>query len=339
MSTDYLKHLTQRGCDFLQTKTPILGGAMTWVSERHLVSSISNAGGFGVLASGSMSPDRLAQEIEATLALTQNPVGVNLITLHPQLMDLIGVAKRFNIGWVVLAGGIPPREALAEIKTFAKVIAFTPTLALGKRLIRQGVDALIIEGNEAGGHVGPVTTSVLCQEILPHIHEVPVFVAGGIGCGKTLLSYLEMGAAGCQLGTRFVCSHESQAHPKFKNMFLTSHARDAVVSVQLDPRLPVIPVRSIANKGLEAFYDLQREVIEKLDKGLILLKDAQLTVEHFWAGALRRAVIEGDVIHGSVMAGQCVGLVTAEESVQDIINSFMNEALDIIKKRHAALGT
>lgn len=333
LNRTYLSHLSQRGCDFLGSSTPILGGAMTWVSERSLVSSISKAGGFGILASGSMTPELLSQEIKATLELTPRPFGVNLITLHPQLMELIDVVKSHKIGHVVLAGGIPSRQAIDAVKTFARVMAFTPTLALGKRLIRQGVDALIIEGHEAGGHVGPVATSVLCQEILPYIREIPIFVAGGIGRGDKVLSYLEMGAAGCQLGTRFVCAHESKAHPNFKKLFLSASARDAVVSTQLDERLPVIPVRSLANKGLEKFYQLQRQTIQELESGKITLPAAQLAVEQFWAGALRRAVIEGDVEYGSVMAGQSVGLVVKEQSTQEIIEELMEEALKALEGR------
>src|SRR5690606_3463625 len=172
---------------------------------------------------------------------------------------------------------------------------------------------LIIEGAEAGGHIGPVATSVLAQEILPLIREVPVFVAGGIGRGEAILTYLEMGAAGCQLGSRFVCATESIAHPNFKRAFLRASARDAVPSVQLDPRLPVIPVRALVNKATEEFAAHQRRLIAELDAGRIALRDAQLAVEHFWAGALRRAVVEGDVERGSLMAGQSVGMVNDEK--------------------------
>ena len=134
------------------------------------------------------------------------------------------------------------------------MICFAPALALAKKLVRTGADALVIEGMEAGGHIGPVSTSVLAQEILPVIREVPVFVAGGIGRGEAIVGYLEMGAAGVQLGTRFVCATESIAHPEFKQAFIRAAARDAVPSVQLDPRFPVIPVRALANDGTRALH-------------------------------------------------------------------------------------
>ena len=233
--------LMERGAQFLGSEHAILCGAMSWVSERKLVSAISNAGGFGVIACGAMTPELLDAEITATKALTDKPFGVNLITMHPQLFELIEVCGRHQIGHVVLAGGIPPKGSVEAIKQHggAKVICFAPTLALGKKLLRSGADALVIEGMEAGGHIGPVSTSVLAQEILPSLAaEHLVFVAGGIGRGEAILSYLEMGAAGVQIGTRFVCASESIAHENFKRAFIRGAARDAMPTVQLDEAFP-----------------------------------------------------------------------------------------------------
>jgi enoyl-[acyl-carrier protein] reductase II len=329
-----LDRLWARGRDFLGSDLAIMGGAMTWVSERNLVAAISNAGGFGVIASGSMAPDSLDAEIVATAALTRRPFGVNLITLHPQLMELIDVCIAHRVGHVVLAGGVPGREAILRIRRAgARVVCFAPALALARKLVRMGADALVIEGSEAGGHIGPVSTAVLAQEVLPHLAEVPVFVAGGIGRGEAMLSYLEMGAAGVQLGTRFVCAYESIAHPRFKQAFIRAAARDAVASVQLDPRFPVIPVRALANPATERFSAVQREVIDRFARGALTLKDAQLEIEHFWAGALRRAVIDGDVENGSLMAGQSVGLVTSEQSTAEILDELLAQALDRLAVR------
>ncbi|WP_294261676.1 nitronate monooxygenase [uncultured Sphingomonas sp.] len=332
-----LERRMARGCEFLGSEVAILCGAMSWVSERNLVAAISNAGGFGVIACGAMSPDLLDTEIAATRGLTGKPFGVNLITMHPQLFDLIKVCGQHRVGHVVLAGGLPPKGALEAIKaTGAKVIAFAPALSLAKKLVRSGVDALVIEGMEAGGHIGPVSTSVLAQEILPEVAaDVPVFVAGGIGRGEAIAGYLDMGAAGVQLGTRFVCATESIAHPNFKRAFLRASARDAVASVQVDARLPVIPVRALKNPGTELFTAKQREVAASLDSGAVEMAEAQLQIEHYWAGALRRAVIDGDVEHGSLMAGQSVGMVTKEEPVADIIAALMNEAAAALEKRAA----
>ena len=206
-----------------------------------------------------------------------------------------------------------------------------PALALARKLVRQGVDALVVEGMEAGGHVGPVSTSVLAQEILPAVDEVPVFVAGGIGRGEAVLAYLEMGAAGCQLGTRFVCATESVAHPRFKQAFIRASARDAVTSVQLDPRFPVIPVRAIANRATQRFLEMQRRTIEAVDRGELDQKQAQLAIEHFWAGSLRRAAIEGDVEEGSLMAGQSVGMVQRTQSAKEIIDELVDQAAQYLK--------
>ncbi len=329
-----LDALWARGTQFLGCRVAILGGAMSWVSERHLVAAISNAGGFGVIACGSMNPDLLAKEIAATQALTSKPFGVNLITMHPQLDDLVRVCLEAKVGHIVLAGGIPPGTAVRAVKDGgARLIAFTPALVLAKRLIRSGADALVIEGSEAGGHIGPVSLTVLAQEILPHIRAVPVFVAGGIGRGEAILAYLEMGASGAQLGTRFAAASESIAHPAFKRAFIRANARDALPSIQLDERFPVIPVRGLVNEGTKRFLKHQAETRDRFQSGELSKEAAQLEIEHFWAGALRRAVIDGDIEQGSVMAGQSVGMVTAEQPTADIIEELIDQAISALRAR------
>jgi enoyl-[acyl-carrier protein] reductase II len=215
-------------------------------------------------------------------------------------------------------------------------MAFAPAVAFAKKLVRMGIDGLVIEGTEAGGHIGAVSTSVLTQEILPAVTEVPVFVAGGIGRGEAILGYLEMGAAGCQLGTRFVCAFESIAHVNFKQAFLRASARDAVPSVQLDPRFSVIPVRALANAATKRFIETQRSVIERFNRGEIDQKSAQLEIEHFWAGALRRAVIDGDVDNGSLMAGQSVGMVGEEQATAAILRELVDQAVAALSAREEA---
>jgi enoyl-[acyl-carrier protein] reductase II len=329
-----LDQLTARGRAFLGSRHAIMAGAMTWVSERHLVSAISNAGGFGVIACGSMPPALLDAEIAATKALTDKPFGVNLITLHPQMMELIAVCAAHRVSHIVLAGGLPSGAAIEAIKAAgAKLMCFAPTAALAKKLVRSGADAIIIEGSEAGGHIGPVSLSVLAQEILPVISEVPVFVAGGIGRGTAVALWARMGASGVQLGTRFAASAESVAHPAFKKAFFRASARDAIASVQLDARLPVIPVRALKNAGAEAFMAKQREMADKLDAGEVDLAAAQLEIEHYWAGALRRAVVEGDIENGSMMAGQSVGMVSHEQTVAEIIQELVTEANQALATR------
>jgi enoyl-[acyl-carrier protein] reductase II len=329
-----LARLWARGTEFLGCRHAILGGAMSWVSERNLVAAISNAGGFGVIACGAMSPAQLEAEIAATQAMTDRPFGVNLITMHPQLDDLVRVCLGARVGHIVLAGGLPPGAAVRAVKDGgARLICFAPALVLARRLVRAGADALVIEGSEAGGHIGPVSLIVLAQEILPHLREVPVFVAGGIGRGEAILAFLEMGAAGAQLGTRFAAAAESIAHPNFKRAFIRAAARDAVPSVQLDERFPVIPVRGLANAGTKLFLAHQAATRAAFEAGETTREQAQLAIEHFWAGALRRAVIDGDVEHGSVMAGQSVGMVTAEQPTEAIIAELVAQAAGALAAR------
>lgn len=327
VSIQHLNQLWQRGAEFLGTPTAIMGGAMSWVSERNLVAALSNAGAFGVIAASSMPPELLKSEIEATQGLTKKPFGVNLILMHPKLDELADVCIATKVSHVVLAGGMPKAPLVQKLKAAGiKVVGFAPTVAIGKRLIKIGVDALIIEGTEAGGHIGPVATSVLAQEILPEIKDVPVFVAGGIGRGEAIVGYLEMGASGVQLGTRFVCATESIAHSNFKQAFINANARDAMPSVQFHPDFPVIPVRAIANKASEDFTRFQKETVEKVFGGTISKEEGQLAIEHFWAGALRKAVIDGDVERGSLMAGQSVGMVQGVQSSQEIIDELVAQA-------------
>ena len=333
---DGIDALMARGAAFFGARYAIMGGAMSWVSERNLVAALSNAGAFGVIACGAMDPPRLAEEIKGTQALTPKPFGVNLITMHPKLDELVQVCLAHKVGHIVFAGGIPPGSAIKAAKDGgAKVICFAPALALAKKLVRSGADALVIEGSEAGGHIGPVSLNVLAQEILPHIREVPVFVAGGIGRGEAILSYLEMGAAGAQLGTRFVCATESIAHPNFKRAFIRGAARDALPTVQLDERFPVIPVRALQNEGTKRFLEHQAATIRRYLAGEVEKGAAQLDIEHFWAGALRKAVVDGDVENGSLMAGQSVGMVTREQPAAEIVRELVWQAAAALAARRS----
>lgn len=316
-----------RGRRMLGCDNAMLAGAMSWVSERNLVAAISGANGFGVIACGAMEPDRLSEEIAATRKLTSRPFGVNLIVMHPALEQLIAVCHDHGVGHIVLAGGLPPRRVMDLVRDGgARLVCFAPSLAFARRLVRSGADALIIEGTEAGGHIGAVATSVLAQEILPHMRDVPVFVAGGIGHGEAIAAYLRMGAAGCQMGTRFVCAEESIAHPAFKKAFIRARARDTVPSIQIDPDFKVIPVRAIANEATRRFTETQIDVIARQRRGELTFENATLEIERFWAGALRRAVVDGDVEKGSLMAGQSVGLVTRIQPAREIVDELVAQA-------------
>ena len=322
-----LDKFIKAGQDFLGCKFPIMCGAMTWVSDYKLISALGNAGGFGLLAGGNAPVDVLEKEIIATREYTDAPFGVNLITIAPVYKDQLQLVCDMKCKLVMFAGSIPKDTEIQQVKdTGAKVICFAPTAPLAHRLIKIGADALMIEGAEAGGHIGPVSLSVLLQQILFEIDNTPVFVAGGIATGRMMAHLLMMGAAGIQMGTRFVMSEECKAHSKFKAVFKKANARDAVATPQFDSRLPVIPVRALKNKGSIEFSKLQIDLMNKLENKLIDQQQAQYEVENFWVGALRDAVIDGNVQRGSLMAGQSVGLVDKIKPIQGIIDEMVDDA-------------
>jgi len=289
MPRKLIERLWSRGKEFLGVEYPVLGGAMTWISESTLVSTISNAGAFGVLAGGNMPLEMLKDEIKRTRDKTDKPFGVNSV----------GIAQN---------------------------------------LIKGGVDALVIEGHEAGGHIGPISTAVLAEQILPQVDEVPVFVAGGIGSGVMMVHYLMMGAAGVQLGTKFAVAKESVAHDNFKRALLRAAAKDAVSTAQFDPRMPVIPVRALVNEGTLDFNTLQLGLVAQLERKTITAREAGQKLEEFWIGGLRRAAIDGDVKQGSLMAGQSVGLVKEILPVREILDQLIEEGAAEAEKILKRLG-
>jgi enoyl-[acyl-carrier protein] reductase II len=211
-------------------------------------------------------------------------------------------------------------------------MCFASTESIAKRLIDMGVDALILEGSEAGGHVGHVSLGILLQQVLFKFDEVPIFVAGGIASGTYITHLLLMGAAGVQLGTFFVMTEECRAHPEFKRAFIRARARDAIATPQIGSELKVVAVRALRNKGLDAFAELQVNLLQKRRKGEISHADAQYQVEEFWVGALRRAVQEGDVHFGSLMAGQSVGLVDKVVPIKQALDFLIREAEQTLEK-------
>lgn len=315
-----------KGKEFLGVEYPVLCGAMAWVSEPKLVSSVCNAGGFGVLAGGSTPVQILADQIDKVRELTDKPFAVNLITLTPEYPAHLELMVEKKPKFVVFAGGLPKNTEIAMMKDAGiKVICFAPAPVMAKRLVKAGADALIVEGKEAGGHIGLVATTVLVQEILfEYADKLPVFVAGGIATSKFAAHMFMMGAAGVQLGTRFACSEESHAHENFKNRFVKAQSREAGATSQFDSRLPIVGVRAIKNKGTDEFNKLQLEMVQKIVDGEVTREFAQEELEKFWLGSLRKAVMDGDLEYGSLMAGQCVGLVKGVESVTDIVNDIVD---------------
>ena len=325
-----LEYMMKRGSDFLNCKYPIICGAMTWVSEPGLVAAVCNNGCFASLAGGNAPVEILRQQIQQTKALTDKPFAVNLITIAPAYRDHLAMLREMKMPYIVFAGSFPKEKEIEMAKASgAKVMCFASTLSIAERMIRFGADAIILEGSEAGGHIGHVSAMVLLQQVMFQVSEkIPVFIAGGIATGKMIAHMFMMGASGIQLGTRFVMTDECCAHPKFKDAFMRAEARDAVSTPQYDSKLPVVAVRSLRNKGLANFGALQLRLLKEMHDGIIHREQAQAEVEKYWIGALRKAVVDGDVEYGSLMAGQSVGLAKDILPVKALIERLLSEASD-----------
>jgi len=320
-----LKHW-KRGQEFLGVEYPIISGAMTWISDFYLVKSVSDAGGLGVLAGGDMPPDLYCQEV-GRLQAAKIPYAVNLITLAPNYKAHLECTRKLEAPIVFFAGSFPRKSEIQRVKEVGcKTICFASTESIANRMIEYGADALVLEGSEAGGHIGHVSTTVLIQQVLFKFPDIPIFVAGGIATGKMIAHLFLMGACGVQMGTIFAMAAESPAHPVFKERFRRARSREAFSTPQYDSSLPVVAVRSIKNKGHDDFGKLQLVLLEKLKNNEISRTEAQYEVEGFWAGALRRAVQDGDIDHGSLMAGQSVGLVDSVKPVRRIIADLTADA-------------
>ena len=327
MSHEKITKLMQRGSDFLGVKYPILCGAMTWISEPKLVSAVSNHGCFGCLAGGNAPTDVLLKYIEETKSLTDKPFAVNLITIAPAYKEHLAMIKDIKVPFIIFAGSFPKEKEIEAAKeTGAKVMCFASTVSIAERMIRFGADAIILEGSEAGGHIGHVSSVILMQQVLyKFADQIPMFMAGGMSTGKMMAHALLMGAAGVQLGTRFVMTKECTCHPAFKDVFIRANARDAIATPQYDSKLPVVAVRALRNKGMDNFGKLQLRLLKELEAGTCKRQDAQEEVEKYWMGALRRAAVDGDVDFGSLMAGQSVGLVDSEMSIQELIDELLTD--------------
>ncbi|MBN2091158.1 nitronate monooxygenase [candidate division KSB1 bacterium] len=338
---ELLDKLWQRGKAFLGVQYPIMAGAMTWISNHKLVAAICNHGGFGCLAGGNLPPEFFAAEIDRTRTLTDKPFAANLITIAPNYQEHLQIVVEKQLPFIIFAGSFPKASEIKLAKSSgAKVMAFASNESIAERMIRSGVDALILEGSEAGGHIGHVSLVILLQQVLFNFTDVPIFVAGGIATGRLMAHLLLMGAAGIQMGTRFVTTEECEVHPKFKEAFIKARARDAVATPALGSELHVVAVRAIKNKGMDEFSELQMALIQKRRQNLISPKDAQYQVENFWVGALRRAVQDGDIDRGSLMAGQSVGLVHKIQPMKEFFAEIIQEAeteLRKIKERLSSL--
>lgn len=342
MEMQLLDNMWKTGREFLGVRYPVMCGAMTWISDFALVKAMHDNGGFGILAGGNMPADLFEQEVDRCIAELDKPFAVNLITIAPNFQEHMEVLKTKKVPFVIFAGNFPKKKDVEAIKaTGAKTIAFASTISIAKQMTRFGIDALILEGSEAGGHIGHVSLTILLQQVLFEKPGVPVFVAGGIGTGKMMAHMLLMGAAGIQMGTRFVMTDECSAHDAFKARFAKARAREAIDTPQYDKRLPIVAVRALRNNSSDEFGRLQLNLIQRLNKGEVSHKDAQYEVEGFWMGGLRKAAIDGNVEDGSVMAGQSVGLVSKVMPMKDVFEEIINDAeeeLQVTTQRLRAAG-
>jgi enoyl-[acyl-carrier protein] reductase II len=338
-STPAMDKLWHRGQEFLGVDLPIICGAMTWISDPELVATVSNYGGFASLAAGNMPPELLAETIDETRSLTDKPFAANIIVIAPNYQDHLEICCQKKMSHIVFAGSIPRREDVEKAKSSgAKVICFASTDSMADRMISYGADALVLEGSEAGGHIGHVSTIVLLQEILfKYADKLPIFVAGGIADGAMVGHLCMMGAAGVQLGTQFVLAEECVAHENFKNAFIKARSRQAVSTPQYSSKLPVVAVRALNNKAMGNFGELQMDLLDKLRAGDISRQEAQFEVEKYWIGSLKTGAVDGDVQEGSLMAGQSVGLCDKVRPMAEILQLLVDGADSAVKKVSLAL--
>jgi enoyl-[acyl-carrier protein] reductase II len=312
--------LRTRLCDLLGIDVPIIQGGMAWVATGELAAAVSQAGGLGLIGAGNAPADVLEKEIRKAKTLTNKPFGVNIMLLSPFVDDVVDLLCREEIPVVTTGAGNPGKYVDRFKEKNMKIIPVVSAVALAKRLERLGVDAMVAEGMEAGGHIGDLTTMVLVPQIVDAV-SVPVIAAGGIADGRGVAAALALGAQGVQLGTRFICAHECTVHPSYKEAVLKAKDRDTIITGQSTGH----PVRVLYNKLAREFARLEKEGV------------APEELERLGAGKLAAAVRDGDVINGSVMAGQSAGMVTREESCQEIIDDLVSDTLRVIERIHTTL--
>lgn len=296
-------------CELLGVDYPIIQGGMAWVSTAELAAAVSNAGGLGVIGAGQMPPEMVREEIRKTKELTGRPFGVNMMLLHPQIDDLFEVVLDERVPVVTTGAGNPGTYIPSLKERGIKVLPVVPSVALAKRMERVGVDAIIAEGTESGGHIGELTTMALVPQVVDAV-DVPVVAAGGIGDGRGFAAALALGAKGIQVGTRFICAEECTAHENYKKLVLDAKDRDTVIC----GRSTGHPVRAIKNKLTREFERLEKEGAQPED------------LDKLGSGKLRIAAREGDLEWGSFMAGQIAGMVIEMKSAAAIIRELNDDA-------------
>ena len=295
-------------CGILGIKYPIFQGGMAWVSESTLAAAVSNAGGLGIIAGANAPASHIRDEIRRTKELTNKPFGLNIMLLSDNADELSDIAIEEGVKVITTGAGNPGKFMDKWKQAGIVVIPVVASVALAKRMERYGADAVIAEGCESGGHVGKLTTMALLPQVVDAVN-IPVIGAGGIGDGRGITAAFALGASGIQVGTRFLASEECQIHDNYKNAVIKSKDIDTVVT----GRCTGHPVQVLKNKLAKEYLKLEND-------------NASIeTLEELGKGALKKAVVDGDIENGSLMAGQISGMVKKVQSVKEIIEEMFNE--------------
>lgn len=298
-----------RVTDMLGIKYPIIQGGMEWVAEHHLAAAVSEAGGLGIIGAASAPVEIVREEIQKAKELTDKPFGVNIMLLNPNAPDIARLVIEEKIAAVTTGAGTPEKYMDMWKEAGIKVIPVVASVAMAKRMERCGADAVVAEGMEAGGHIGSQTTMALVPQIVDAVN-IPVIAAGGIGDGRGFAAVRMLGADAVQMGTRFVVAEESIVHENYKERIIKAKDIDSVVTGQSTGH----PIRILRNQ-------MSKEYLKREKEGASFEELEMMTL-----GALRRAVIDGDVVRGSVMAGQIAGLIQKKQSCREIIEEIMGQA-------------
>jgi enoyl-[acyl-carrier protein] reductase II len=307
------KIVESRICKLLNIEYPIFQGAMAWIAEHNLVAAVSNAGGLGILAAGNAPTEVVREEIKKTKRLTSKPFGVNIMLLSPYAEDIAHMVCEEKVAVITTGAGNPGKYLEMWKEQGIKVIPVVPSVALAMRMERAGVDAVIAEGCEAGGHVGELTTMSLLPQVVDAVN-IPVIAAGGIGDGRGIAATKMLGADAFQIGTRFLVAKECIVHRNYKEKVLKAKDIDTRVTGKITGH----PVRTLKNKLTRKFIQLEREGASTEQ------------LEELGKGTLQKAVIEGDVMNGSVMAGQISGMVNKEQTCKEIIIEMVKESTSLL---------
>ena len=301
--------------ELLGIEYPIIQGGMAWVAEHNLAAAVSNAGGLGLIGAASAPPEVVREEIRKCKELTDKPFGVNVMLLNPNAEEVAKVVVEEDVKVVTTGAGNPSKFMEMWKAAGVKVIPVVASVAMAKMMERAGADAVVAEGMESGGHIGSTTTMALVPQVVDGV-SIPVIAAGGIADGRGFAAAMMLGAEGVQMGTRFVAAKESIVHANYKEKLIKAKDIDSTVTGMSTGH----PVRSIKNKMTKEYLRLEKEGADFME------------LEKLTLGSLRNAVMDGDVINGTVMAGQIAGLVKAEDSCQDIILEIMNDAKRLLGK-------